>query len=48
MRNIAKHLKDVLHQYEDYHNLCLGNHDKIKSIFSWESTIKNQIAVYGE
>lgn len=48
MRDIAKHLKDVLHQYEDYHNLCLGNHDKIKSIFSWESTIKNQIAVYGE
>lgn len=48
MGEIAKHLKDVLHQYEDYHNLCLGNHDKIKSIFSWESTIKNQIAVYGE
>ena len=48
MGEIAKHLKEVLHQYEDYHNLCLGNHDKIKSLFSWESTIKNQIAVYGE
>lgn len=48
MGDIAKHLKDVLHQYEDYHNLCLGNHDKIKKLFSWESTIKNQVTVYGE
>jgi hypothetical protein len=45
---LVKNFKDVLHNFDDYHQRCNGNHDKIKSLFSWEATIKNQIAVYGE
>ncbi len=48
MDDIAKHLEEVLAHYDDYHQRCFGNHDKIKSLFSWDATIKNQIAVYGE
>jgi hypothetical protein len=45
---LLDHLKDVLHDFNDYHQRCIGNHDKIKNIFSWDATIKKQIAVYGE
>ena len=45
---LTEHLKDVLSNFEDYHQRCIGNHDKIKSLFSWDATIKKQIAVYGE
>lgn len=48
MAGIADHLKDVLHNYEKYQGLTSGNHEKIKSLFSWEATIKKQVAVYGE
>ena len=45
---LVEHLKDVLHNFDNYHQQCISNHDKIKSLFSWDATIKNQIAVYGE
>ena len=45
---LVENLKDVLHNFDDYHQLCNGNHDKIKSLFSWDATIKKQIAAYGE
>lgn len=48
MEDIASHLKDALLHYPEYHSLCLGNHDKIKSLFSWEATIAKQVSVYGE
>lgn len=48
MDGIADHLKDVLHNYEKYQGLISGNHEKIKSLFSWEATIQKQASVYGE
>lgn len=45
---LVMHLKDVLHNFDNYHQRCTSNHDKIKRLFSWEATIKKQIAVYGE
>lgn len=48
MEDIAGHLKDALLHYSEYQSLCIGNHDKIKSLFSWEATIAKQVSVYGE
>lgn len=48
MEDIAKHIKDVLHNYSVYKELCMDNHDKIKNLFSWEATIQKQVSVYGE
>ena len=48
MEDIASHLKDVLEHYDRYRQLCAGNHDKIKDLFSWEATMKKQIEAYGE
>ena len=31
-----------------YKELCKDNHDKIRELFSWEVTMKKQVAVYGE
>ena len=45
---LVEHLKDVLHNFEKYHQRCIGNHDIIKKLFSWDATIKKQIAIYGE
>lgn len=46
--DISTHLKEVLQHYDEYHHLCEGNPEKVKKLFSWESTIKTQVAVYGE
>lgn len=48
MDDIIMHLKEVLDRYYDYRQRCIGNQDMIKKLFSWEATMKNQIAVYGE
>ena len=48
MNDIAVHVRDVLKNYDYYHNLCNENHDKIKNLFSWDVTILKQIQVYGE
>lgn len=48
MEDIATHITDVLHHYEEYHKQCVGNHERIKSLFSWDSTIRKQVLVYGE
>lgn len=48
MEDIAMHVKDVIHNYDEYHKRCIGNHDKIKSLVSWEANITKQASVYGE
>lgn len=48
MDGIADHLKDVLHNDEEYRVLFSDNYEIIKSLFSWEVTISKQISVYGE
>ena len=48
IEDIAHHLKDVLQNYPSYKELCKDNHDKIRELFSWEVTMKKQVAVYGE
>ena len=48
MEDIAMHIKKVLHCYSEHKELCVRNHDKIKQLFSWESTIQDQVSVYGE
>lgn len=48
MEDIAMHVKEVLHNYSVYKDLCLGNKEKIRNLFSWEATIQKQISVYGE
>ena len=48
MEDIATHITDVLHHYDEYHKQCVGNHERIKNLFSWDSTIEKQALVYGE
>lgn len=48
MDDIALHIKDVLHNYPAYKDSCIGNHNKIRELFSWESNIQKQVAVYAE
>lgn len=48
IEDITQHLQDVLRNYPAYKERCIGNHDKIRELFSWEVTIKKQAAVYGE
>lgn len=48
IEDITQHLQDVLQNYHVYKERCKGNHDKIRRLFSWEATIKKQVAVYGE
>lgn len=47
-KGLVEHLKDVLRNFDNYHRKCIGNHNIIKSLFSWDATIKDQIAAYGE
>ena len=46
--NIAENLVDVLVHFDSYHEKCIANHEKIRSILSWEATIEKQKKVYGE
>lgn len=48
MEDIAKHLRDVLHNYSEHQSRCIANHEKIKKIFSWEAAITKQVLAYGE
>lgn len=48
MDGITDHVREVLNNYEYYHDKCVTSHEKIKELFSWETTIKKQVAVYGE
>ena len=48
MDGISAHVKEVLNNYQYYHDKCITSHDKIKELFSWETTIQKQAAVYGE
>lgn len=48
MKDVAMHIKEVIQNFDDYKKLCLGNHDKIKSLVSWDATIIKQVSVYGE
>ena len=46
--DITNHLQDVLRHYSHYQLLCKDNHEKMKTLFSWEATISKQVLVYGE
>lgn len=46
--NIADNLVDVLMHFDSYYEKCIPNHEKIRRILSWESTIETQRKVYGE
>ena len=48
MGDIATHVMDVLHHYEEFNKKCKGNRDKMKTLFSWDATIMKQVSVYGE
>ena len=48
MEDISFHISDVLHHFDDYKNKCKNNHDKVKSLFSWDATIEKQVTAYGE
>ncbi len=48
MDGITDHLREILNNFDSYHDKCIASHNKIKELFSWETTIQKQVAVYGE
>lgn len=48
MNEVSSHLRDVLLNFNKYYQASSGNHDKIKNLLSWETTIVKQVSVYGE
>lgn len=48
MDELTTHIKEVLHNYDKYRQLCANNKSRINNLLSWESTILNQVAIYDE